>query len=458
LRGVLLGITCAAYHPVWENDFVDFDDEPFVTQNPRVCAGLTESGARWAVFNDESPYRMPLTWLSLQIDVELSLLCTRGESRLRPEIFHAHNLFWHAVNVLLVFGLCLRLPGGTPARGFPVAALFAVHPMHVESVAWAVERKDVLMCAFGLLCVRAYLRYGETRGWAAYLGVIVALSLSLAAKPMLLTLPFVLLLFDYWPLCRTSFSPDPPPAPGRSPARVSVGHLLIEKVPLFVIVLLVAVETARTRPGVSLSAITLADRLMNALAGYAWYVSTTFYPMPLAAVYPHPHADWSVRQSLTGAVILASVTALALWHAKRRPWLIVGWLWFVGTLFPLMGLAQGGPQAWADRFSYWPHIGLFIALVWCYADCATHLRIPVFASVLLWAAVLIGLAALTSVQVTYWRNSVLLWEHAAAVTERNAYAHERLSLAYRREGRIVEAEYHLSEAHRILRARRSLRK
>jgi hypothetical protein len=456
LRGALLAITCAAYHPVWENGFVDFDDEPFITNNPGVCEGLTASGTRWAVFNDEPPYRMPLTWLSLQLDVELSVLCSRGEPRLKPEIFHAHNLLWHAINVLLVFGLCLQIAGGTPTRAFLVAALFAVHPMHVESVAWAVERKDVLMCAFGLLSVRAYLRFAKTGGWAPYLGVILALCLSLAAKPMLLTLPFVLLLLDYWPLCRTSFSPAP--TPEQVPARVPFRRLLLEKVPLFVIALVVAVSAATTRPGVSFSAIPPTDRLMNALAGYGWYASTTLYPSPLAAVYPHPYADWSLGQSLTGAAILISVTALTLWQARRRPWLIVGWLWFVGTLFPLIGLAQGGPQAWADRFSYWPHIGLFIALVWGCADCARHLRIPAFISRLLWAAVLIGLVALSSVQVRYWRNSVVLWEHTLAVTERNAYAHERLALAYRREGRIAEAELHQVAANRILRARHSLKK
>jgi hypothetical protein len=312
------------------------------------------------------------------------------------------------------------------------------------------------MCAFGLLCVHAYLRFAETRGWVSYLGAIVALGLSLAAKPMLLTLPFVLLLLDYWPLCRMSFSPAP--VPERVPTRVPFGRLLLEKLPLFVIVLLVAGETAQTRSGVSFIAIPLADRAMNALAGYGWYVFTSFVPTPLAAVYPHPYADWSVRQSLTGAAVLVSVTALALWHAKRRPWLVVGWLWFVGTLFPLIGLAQGGPQAWADRFSYWPHIGFFIALVWCYAERATRLRIPATVSGLLWAAVLIWFGALTSVQVGYWRNSVVLWEHTLAVTERNAYAHERLALAYRWEGRIVEAEFHQAEANRILRARRLVRK
>jgi hypothetical protein len=435
----------ASYYPVWENDLVDFDDESFITTNEYVCGGLTGPDCYWALVNDQSPYRMPLTWLSLQLDAELSARLAPGSALPRPEIVHAHNLVWHSVNVLLLFGLCLRLPGGTVGRAFLVAALFAVHPMHVESVAWGIERKDVLMCAFGLACARAYLRYAET-GWRPfYLIALGALALSLAAKPMLLTMPFVLLLLDYWPLNRLR---PAPPCPGARP----VG-LVLEKLPFFVLAFVVAVETMRTRSGSGLGSITLGDRFMNALAGYGWYVSTTLWPAPLAAVYPHPHGNWSWQASLTGAGLLAALTGLAVWQARRRRWLFVGWFWFVGTLFPLIGLAQGGPQAWADRFSYWPHIGLFVALVWGAAEIGRRLAVPAPVARGLWAGVLAALVALTAAQVRFWRDSVVLWEHTVAVTERNIYGHERLSIAYRRVGRTEEANFHTDEAIRLIYAR-----
>jgi hypothetical protein len=317
-------------------------------------------------------------------------------------------------------------------------------------VAWGIERKDVLMCAFGLVSVRAYLRFVDTRRWPFYAVAVVAMALSLASKPMLLTLPFVLLLLDYWPLGRTRFAP---PAPESAPARVPLKRLLLEKVPFFALAWVVAVETVQTRSGAGFGDITFIDRFMNALAGYGWYVSTTVWPAPLAAVYPHPRGDWSWEASLAGAGLLVCVTGLALRHAHRRPWLLVGWFWFVGTLFPLIGFAQGGPQAWADRFSYWPHIGLFVALVWGATEVGARLRIPAPVSRALWAGALVGLMVWTSIQVSYWRDSITLWEHTLAVTERNAYAHERLSISYRRQGRTAEANVHALEANRIIRAR-----
>jgi hypothetical protein len=447
LRGALVVLTWAAYYPVWENDFVDFDDEPFITSNPRVCEGLTAAGCSWALRNDEPPYRMPLTWLTLQFDVELSGWVWPASVGPRPEIVHAQNLLWHSVNVLLLFGLCLRFPGGTCGRAFLVAGLFAVHPMHVESVAWGIERKDVLMCAFGLVCARAYLRFAETGRWHFYAGALVALALSLAAKPMLLTMPFVLLLFDYWPLGRTRFAP---PVSGRAVRRVRFWSLVLEKGPFFVLAFLVAQVTAETRAGASFTSIPLGDRFMNVLAGYGWYVTTTLWPVQLAVLYPHPHDDWSWQASLTGAALLVSLTALAVLQARRRPWLFVGWFWFAGTLFPMTGFAQGGAQAWADRFSYWPHIGLFVALVWGAAELLERVRVPPSVARALGASVLVGLMVLTSTQVRYWHDSIALWEHTLAVTRNNSYAHERMSVAYRRAGRTEEAEFHTDEARRLV--------
>ena len=281
----------------------------------------------------------------------------------RPAAFHGQNLAWHAASALLLFGLWQRLTGAR-GRSFLVAALFAVHPMHVESVAWAIERKDVLSVFFGVLTLWAYARYLDRPGWKRYLPLGTAFLLSLLSKPMLITLPFVLLLLDYWPLRRT--------APPR--------RLVWEKAPLFALAALFAVVTVvlRFEHGalVSLDDVPLLSRVANALTAYGWYLSTTFYPARLAALYPHPYDHWSPAAALAGAAALLSLTALSVWQARRRPWLITGWLWFVVALVPVIGLAQGGKQAWADRFSYWPHIGLFVAVVWGLGECVERCASP----------------------------------------------------------------------------------
>jgi tetratricopeptide (TPR) repeat protein len=277
--------------------------------------------------------------------------------------------------------------------------------------------------------------------------VAAAFLLSLLAKPMLMTLPFVLLLLDYWPLRRW--------APGRG--RPALGRLVWEKVPLFALAAASALVTigARERHGalVSLGEVPLSARLGNALAAYGWYLSATFWPTRLAVLYPHPHQNWSAAQALAGAGCLLAVTALALGQARRRPWLLVGWSWFVGMLVPVIGLAQGGPQAWADRFSYWPHVGLFVAVVWGLGELAERVRVPSPIRATAGALVLGTLAALTWAQVGHWRSSVALWEHALAVTEDNDRAHQYLAVCYRRQGRLEEADLHVDAAARIQRAR-----
>jgi hypothetical protein len=438
----LVALAIVAYLPLWNNDFVDFDDEVYITENPAVAGGLTWSGLCWAWTNDEAPYWLPLTWLSLQFDAHFfSTLGPRGEVVLSPAAFHGHNLFWHVATALLLFAVWHRLTGAR-WRSFFVAALFAVHPMHVESVAWAAERKDVLSGFFGTLTLWAYLRYRERPGWARYGSMLAAFLLSLLAKPMLITLPFVLLLLDYWPLRRMG---------------PQLGRLVLEKLPMFVLAGVIAAITleSRERHGalVALSTISLSARLANALTAYGWYVGATFCPVQLAVLYPHPYGDWSPLAALAGAGLLSSLTALALWQARRRPWLIVGWLWFVGALFPVIGLAQGGAQAWADRFSYWPHIGLFAAIVWGLGELVDRFHVPAWAPAMAAAAVLACFTVLTWCQVGYWRDSVTLWERALAVTKHNPQAHQRLSLSYRKLGRIEEADLHLKQAYRIQFAR-----
>jgi hypothetical protein len=439
----LLALTAAAYLPLWHNDFINYDDPHYITENPEVMAGLSAAGLRWALTNDHGPYWQPLTWLSLQCDAHFfSARGPNGEVVLSPTAFHAENLAWHAAGALVLFGALYRLTGAR-WRSFLVAALFALHPMHVESVAWATERKDVLSGFFGALTLWAYVRYRERPGWGWYLAVVAAFALSLLCKPMLMTLPCVLLLLDYWPLGRWA------PQQGRA----ALGRLAWEKAPLFVLAVACALITigAREHHGalVSVSDISLSARLGNALSAYGWYLSASFWPTRLAILYPHPHENWSAAQALAGAACLLGVTALALWQAHRRAWLLVGWLWFVGMLVPVSGLAQGGTQAWADRFSYWPHVGLFIAVAWGLGELAERARVPRLLRAAAAALVLGALAALTWAQVGHWRNSVTLWERAVAVTQDNHRAHQYLSGCYREQGRLEEAERHMNEALRI---------
>lgn len=435
----LLLLTVVAYLPVWSNGFVDFDDEPYIAQNPGVVEGLSARGFSWAWTNDTVPYWIPVTWLSLQLDAH----CFSGQDPdgrvvLSPAAFHGQNLAWHAAGVLLVFGWWCRVTGAR-WRSFLVAALFAVHPMHVESVAWAMERKDVLSGFFGALTLWAYVHYLERPGVLRYLVMAAAFVTSLLAKPMLMTLPCVLLLLDYWPLGRWG--------------AVSPRRLIREKVPLLAVAAAMAIITLNCRAAngslVPLYTISLSARLANALTAYGWYLCATICPWRLAVLYPHPYEAWSPLAALAGAAALLSLTALSLWQARRQPWLLIGWLWFAGMLVPVLGLAQGGAQAWADRFSYWPHIGLFVAVVWGLGALVRRLRVPAYAAALTGALVLGGFGVLTWVQVGYWRDSLALWQHALAVTTDNDRAHENVSRCYRRRGQFAEAESHLEEAARI---------
>jgi protein O-mannosyl-transferase len=435
---ILLALTAVAYLPVWRNGFVDYDDELYIATNQHLRDGLSWSGFSWAWTNDDAPYWIPITWLSLQLDARLfSAREPGGEVVLSPAAFHGQNLLWHAASALLLFGLWRRLTGARRAA-FLAAALFAVHPMHVESVAWAIERKDVLGVFFGVLTLWAYVRYVQRPGWGRQLVTAAAFLLSLLSKPMLITLPFALLLLDYWPLRRW---------------RAPHGRLLLEKAPLFLLAWVIAGLTlvSRERHGslVSFGDIPLPDRLANALTAYGWYVASTFCPWRLAALYPHPYGNWSPLRALAGAGCLLAVTAFSLRQARRRPWLVVGWLWFVLALLPVIGLAQGGGQAWADRFSYWPHVGFFVAVVWEVESLADRFHAPALVRGAAWALVLGGLAALTWVQVGYWHDSITLWEHALAVTEDNDTAHEYLARYCRKQGRTDEADFHLTEAYRI---------
>jgi tetratricopeptide (TPR) repeat protein len=426
----LLALTAAAYLPLWGNGFIDFDDDHYIIDNPHVTGGLTAGNFAWAWTSLHGTYWQPLSWLSLQADAQFSPAGPAGEAEPSAAVFHGQSLGWHAASTLLLFGLFWRLTGAW-GRSFLVAALFAIHPLHVESVAWAAERKDVLSAFFGLLALWAYARYAAAPGAARYALVAAAYALSLLAKPMLMTLPVTLLLLDYWPLGRLRF--------GAAAGAVSWRRLLWEKVPLFLLAagsaVITAVARARSDSLVSLERLPLSDRLATAATGYGWYLAHTAWPRGLAVLYPHPKGNWHVLPVLAGVAVLLGGTLLALGQGRRRPWLLVGWLWFVGALVPVIGLAQGGTQAWADRFSYWPHVGLFVVVVWGLGELAGRLRVPAAVTAIAAALALAALAVLTREQVGYWQDTETVWAHDLAAAGDNSLAHEHLTAYYLKTGR-----------------------
>jgi tetratricopeptide (TPR) repeat protein len=475
LSFALAVLTVVAFTPVWGNDFIDMDDGIYITQNPAVLGGWTGDGFRWAWTTFHGTYWQPLSWLSLQGDVQLfAARSPNGQLVPSAAATHGLNLLWHAASAVLLF-VALRRMTGARWRSFFVAALFALHPLRVESVAWAAERKDVLSCFFGILTLWLYALYAEKPGWLRYLGVFLAFGVSLLCKPMLMTLPFALLLLDYWPLGRASLPPlwhglrtVPPAGPqvSASAGRPAVGtggtvgdrattgwRLVLEKVPLFALTAAIMAVTllarSETRGAVPFDVLPLTDRLATAATAYGWYVLHTFYPVGLAAMYPHPYHNWSVAGALWGAGTVLGLTVLGVWQARQRPWFLVGWLWFVGSLLPVSGLALAGDQAWADRFTYWPHIGLLVALVWGLAEAADRLRLPAAVFAMAAAAALAVLATITWVQVGYWRDTLTLWERAMAVTEENFRAHVGLGDYYRENGQLDRTVAHYAECLRI---------
>jgi Flp pilus assembly protein TadD len=445
LAGLLATATLVAYAPALSCGFVNYDDDDYVTQNPQVRAGLTGRGAAWAWTTSHSANWHPLTWLSLMADTQL-----HGTG---PWGYHFANVVLHTANTLLLFALLRRLTGDAWPSAL-VAGLFALHPLHVESVAWVTERKDVLSTLFGLLALLAYARYARSPGVGQYLLVVVAFALSLLAKPMLVTLPCLMLLLDYWPLARWPFAPARgPDAAGASAARTTAGRLVLEKVPLLALSAASSVMTVwaqqRGRAVASLETIPLPARLTNALLSVVEYLRQTILPLGLAPYYPVQGAWPGVGMLAGSAAVLAGVTALVLWYGRRRPYLPVGWLWFLGTLVPVIGLVHVGTQARADRYTYFPLVGVFILAAWALAQLARrrHWHRP---ATVLCGLVLLGLGVASWAQAHYWKDSLTLWEHALAATGDNVEAHNHLGCALMDDRKdLAGALRHFQEAIRL---------
>ena len=446
----LILLTLVPYWQVLRSDFVLFDDDGYVWHNLMVQAGWTHASISWAFTTMTQANWHPLTWLSHMLDCELY--------GLRPWGHHLSSLLIHLANVLLLMFLLRRATGSLWCSTF-VAALFAVHPLHVESVAWVAERKDVLSAFFWMLTSWCYIRYVERPRMGRYVWVVLSFALGLMAKPMLVTLPFVLLLMDYWPLGRL----NEVGAKGlnRAIRWKQISQLFWEKAPLFILTAVSAAVTCVAQRGtgaiISGSLLPFSIRFGNALLTYVKYISKILCPSGLAVFYPHPRSSLSLWQVWVAGLllILASLQVLRLW--KRHAYLTVGWFWYLGTLVPVIGLVQVGGQAMADRYTYIPLIGIAIIAAWGIPELL--IRRPQAEKALsrrkktllgLCAGLVISiLTGITWVQVGYWHNSATLFEHALSVTSKNGPMQNNLGLYLQQKGKLQEAAAHYSEAVRI---------
>ena len=473
IAGLLSAVTLASFWPVFHNDFIKFDDLDYVTTNPHVATGLTWENVGWAFRSGQAANWHPLTWLSHMLDVQLF--------GLRPGWHHLTSLLFHTANALLLF-MVLRRMTGTEWRSACVAVFFALHPLHVESVAWAAERKDVLSTFFFMLTLWAYVRYTEqgegrkpqsegevTRLGSNFFGRNTALRfhrpfclfyilsllffvLGLMSKPMLVTLPFVLWLLDYWPLRRC----DPP-------NRKTLVPLVCEKIPFVCLAIASSIVTflVQDKSQAVRSYLPLALRLANVIVSYVKYLGDTLWPAKLAIFYQHPnvryfapHHDalhpasdqWPGWEIGAAALLLALISLGALLRLKRQPWFATGWFWYLGTLVPVIGIIQVGAQAMADRYTYIPLIGIFLCFVWGGADFFTGRRSGPAALAVAGGLGVVACALATHRQVKYWRDDLTVFEHALAVTRNNALAHYHVGTELAQAGKYDLAMSHFGAA------------
>jgi exonuclease VII small subunit len=420
LSAALAAVTIDLYSPVLSHLFVLWDDHDYVTGNPYIRHGLNWSTIKWAFTTTYAANWHPLTWLSHALDVQFFGFDPAGH--------HFDNVLIHAANAVLIF-LLLNWVTRRKAPSLFVAALFALHPLNVESVAWAAERKNLLCTLFFLLAIAAYVRYAQKPDWRRYLLVAFLFAAALMAKPMVITLPFVLLLLDYWPLGRVA---------GVSSSLSSIGapqfatrRLWLEKTPMFVLSAVSSWITLRAQgTAFHTSEFPFSIRAENALVACVLYLWKMLWPARLAVLYPHSTSSLPAWQVILSAVVLLTITALVLIFRRRR-YLPVGWFWFLGTLVPVIGLVQVGEQAMADRYAYIPLIGVFVMIAWTLDDWAEARNLRIAWRALPALCVLAVLAIVTVRQLSYWRSEYAIWAHTAAVTGSNPIAQTSLGAALR---------------------------
>jgi tetratricopeptide (TPR) repeat protein len=432
IPAALIALSAAVYAPLAHFDFVKWDDPQYITDNASVLAGLSWRGVVWAFTTSHGPYWHPLTWLSHMLDVQLFGLDAGGH--------HITNIAIHSATTIVIFMLLRRATGAVWRSAF-VAALFAVHPLHVESVAWISERKDVLSALFWMLTLGAYGWYAARRSAGRYAVVLLLFACALMAKPMVVTLPFALLLVDVWPLERAAFD-----------RRDGWIRLAVEKLPLLALAAGVGVLTVVLQrgqgalPGLETYPISL--RAANALISYVAYIGMTIWPAHLAALYPYPSAMPEAWKIAAAALILIAISGAAIRVARTHPYFLAGWLWYLGTLVPVIGLIQSGEQAMADRFVYIPLVGLLVIVAWGIPDLLPEKGVrPLFAGL---AAIALAACALVSRnQVQYWADNLTLWQRVVDATGPNYRGQSNLAMALEDAGRVGDAIPHYSEALRI---------
>ena len=430
----LVAIVCAFYYPVLHNGFIRYDDDKYITDNSHVRAGLTWATVEWAFTTYDEANWHPLTWLSHALDCELFGLSPGGP--------HCLNVLLHAANAVLLF-LLLLFATGFRWRSLMVAALFALHPVNVESVAWAAERKNVLSTLFFLLAFHAYVWYARQPGLPRYTAVAGLYVLALIAKPQVITFPFLLLLWDYWPLRRFAFPDNAASAPRGRDAFESIRALVLEKLPLLLLSAASAVVTMQAQQaGGAIRTLTrygLPVRLETALISYVRYLGIAFWPSKLVAMYPHSSQLFPAWHVGAAAAFLLLITAAVLLRARQQPYLAVGWFWFLGSLVPMIGLVQVGEQSMADRYAYISFIGLFVMVVWLIADLAGANRISARWLVVPAVSCLLLLGVLTNRQVHYWHDTESFWLRTIALTANNYVAHGEFAAMLHEQGRTEEA-------------------
>jgi Flp pilus assembly protein TadD len=425
---LLAAATLAVFWPVTGFDFVNYDDPDYFSSNDHVRLGLTLNNIVWAFRTVHASNWHPLTWLSLMLDAQLF-----GKGPAGP---HFTNLLLHTANIILLFLLLRKLTSAIWRSAF-VAALFALHPLHVESVAWISERKDVLSAFFALLALIAYARFVEEskvqnpKSKAFYVLTLLAFACGLMSKPMLVTLPFVMLLLDWWPLgrvagCRLNVASSEISQPSTFNLQPSTfARLILEKIPFFVLSAISCVVTfvVQKKSGAvaTLTGFSMPDRIENAFVSYARYLGKTLWPDPLAVPYPFP-GHWGLSLVIYSVALLAGLSAIAILYARKFPFMLTGWFWFVGMLIPVVGVVQVGSQSMADRYTYLPLIGVFIIFAWGADAWCANWRVPRPLVIFVAAIILAACAARTRDQLGYWQNGGTLFRHALAVTENNTVA------------------------------------
>ncbi|MGA2680016.1 MAG: tetratricopeptide repeat protein, partial [Sedimentisphaerales bacterium] len=426
----LVTATLIAYEPIRHNNFVTYDDNSYIVDNPQVKSGITWKSLGEAFTKPHFFMWHPLTTISHMLDCQIF--------GLNPAGHHFTSLLLHILNALLLFWILNSMTGTTWLNAF-VAGVFALHPIQVESVAWAAERKTVMSGLFWLLTTAAYIRYAKQPGFGRYLVVLLVFGLCIMTKPVVVTLPFTLLLLDYWPLERIG--------------KVSAGRLITEKIPLLILSAILSVITfiAQHQGGVvvSLGKISLKDRIGNTFTSYISYLSKTIWPNGLAVVYPYRSTSFSDASTVGRIILFVLMLFLSIYIGRRRKYVAMGWLWYIGTLVPVIGLVQSGSQAMANRYMYIPILGLLIIVAWGIKDIVNNKRNLQIVATISAGVILTSALILSRTQVRYWQDSLTLFEHTLKITENNPLAENSYGCALFDSGRVNEAILHLSKAVKI---------